>query len=286
MLLLYYFLILIKIIFFQITQEQNIVQKHLENARKQFRQHGLVLNDYTTKKSAKQQQQQQQANIAPPSPLMSPSPSSQNMIPIQPVQSPLGNHPIMQQPIQSPLQSPSPLMLSQSPGPSSVNSILQSPHAHSMPSPYNSMQQSPRNNNTPHLQNDETAFSPGSNSGLTSPHRNTGTPIQMMNRIGGTTQQQFIQNNQQNQFINMGGNNNQVNVQQQNQQMQMQSQRFVRTTQMVQNDNRMRQQNFQQVQQQQILVRQQSQNNTQPQNQSGGYSSPLGHCFNMFNNEN
>jgi histone-lysine N-methyltransferase MLL3 len=234
----------------KVTAEQNIIQKQLENARKQSRQHNLVIQDYTTKQKAKQ--------TAPPSPLMSPSPGSSQQMQNQPVQSPLGNP--MMQPIQSPLQSPSP-MLSQSPGPSSVNSLLQSPHASAM-SPYNTMQQSPRNSMTPgHSgQPDENAFSPSGSGGMpierltspsprmTSPQHHRSTPIQMMGRMGPNTgqymQQNQVQNNQfmqQNQGQNMGQNPQMV---------QQQHPRFVRP-QMISNDSQIRmrlgqQQNFQQ----------------------------------------
>jgi len=119
----------------------------------------------------------------------------------QPVQSPLGN-PIMA-PSQSPLHSPSPMMNSQSPGPS----ILQSPGAHinNAMSPYNAMQQSPRIG-TPHSQMEESPFSPNSGSmdssgrltspapRMTSPQHRPSTPMQMMGRMN-SNPGQFNQQN-------------------------------------------------------------------------------------------
>lgn len=151
----------------KVTADQAIVQKQLESARKQVRQHGLIVQDYKSKQQAKMAQPlvasvnhpgTPPAHIAPQSPLMSPSPSSSNQSNLMQmsVQSPLSNP--MLQPSCSPLHSPSPLM-SQSPVPGGNNPILQSPGNPSM-SPYNSMQPSPRIG-TPHSQSDETAFSPG-----------------------------------------------------------------------------------------------------------------------------
>lgn len=88
---------------------------------------------------------------------MSPSPNSQPVMSAT-VQSPLNS---MLQPNRSPLHSPSPLM-AQSPGTSSVNSIMQSPSnvVNANMSPYSNMQPSPRIG-TPHSQqNEENAFSP------------------------------------------------------------------------------------------------------------------------------
>lgn len=151
----------------KITSDQNFYQKQLENARKQSRQHTLVVTDYNTKKQSKINSHMMPslsnalspAHMAPQSPLMSPSPSSQQSM-MQSTQSPLGNQ--ILQPIQSPLQSPSPIMPSQSPGPANVNSILQSPGnqaSNSGMSPYSSMQPSPRIG-TPHSNIDESPFSP------------------------------------------------------------------------------------------------------------------------------
>lgn len=165
----------------RVTAQQTAVQKQLESARKQSRQHGLVMQDYKTKHQQQQQQQQQAkmisplgpnhpaamavaaatggsvgspsgGHMAPQSPLMSPSPSSSQQS-MMAVQSPLSQPgPMLPHPGRSPLHSPSPLM-SQSPGPGSVNSILQSPgpHGQSSMSPYSTMQPSPRIG-TPHSQ--------------------------------------------------------------------------------------------------------------------------------------
>lgn len=155
----------------KVSTEQSIVQKQLESARKQSRQHGLLIQDYKTKQQSKATSQMispmsnhpnsSPAQIAPQSPLMSQSPSSQSIM--QPAQSPLSN-PLLQ-PARSPLHSPSPLM-SQSPGPGSVSSILQSPGpGNSSMSPYSNMQPSPRIG-TPHQQNDEMSpFSPSGGAG-------------------------------------------------------------------------------------------------------------------------
>lgn len=156
----------------KVTSDTTIIQKHLDSARKQHRQHTTLMSDYNSKHKAKMPQQIPQqminpinhagsspAQIAPPSPLMSPSPSSNSQSNLmQAAQSPLGNP--MLQPNCSPLQSPSPLM-SQSPGPGSNAAILQSPNnqGNSSMSPYSTMQPSPRIG-TPHSQ-DESPFSPG-----------------------------------------------------------------------------------------------------------------------------
>lgn len=148
----------------KVSAEQSIVQKQLESSRKQARQHGLVIQDYKSKQQPKMSTQiispmsnhpgSSPAHMAPHSPLMSASPSSQSMMQTAP--SPLPNP--MLQPSHSPLHSPSPLM-SQSPG--SVNSIMQSPNqqGNSSMSPYSSMQPSPRIG-TPHSQSEESPFSP------------------------------------------------------------------------------------------------------------------------------
>lgn len=155
----------------KITHEQNIVQKHLENARKQNRQHTVIVQDYNAKHTKLPVQQlisplnggnithpgTSPANIAPQSPLMSPSPSSNLMQSAIP--SPISN-PLLQS-VRSPLHSPSPLMSHSPNGPNSINSILQSPNnqANASMSPYSNMQPSPQIG-TPHSQNDESAFSP------------------------------------------------------------------------------------------------------------------------------
>uniref|UniRef100_A0A182SP98 Histone-lysine N-methyltransferase n=1 Tax=Anopheles maculatus TaxID=74869 RepID=A0A182SP98_9DIPT len=162
----------------RITADHTIIQKQLENARRQQRQHSVILQEYKAKHQSSKPvtsgsttpvgvapgSSPAQSLIAPPSPLMSPSPSSQQgPLYHPPVQSPLSN-PILQ-PNQSPLHSPSPL-LSHSPGPASVNSsVLQSPggnhtNSNSAMSPYSTMQPSPRIG-TPHSQIDENPFSPG-----------------------------------------------------------------------------------------------------------------------------
>lgn len=141
----------------KIQSEQQIIQKQLDNARKQCKQHTTIKQDYESKKLARMAPQQvapqcSPAHMAPQSPLM------------QHVQSP---HPQMM-PGQSPLQSPSPLMAAHSPGPG----ILQSPggnhgNSNSAMSPYNTMSQSPRIG-TPHSQTaDDTTnpFSPNMNPG-------------------------------------------------------------------------------------------------------------------------
>ena len=238
-----------------VTTEQEKVQKYLESARKQARNHMALKQDYEAKKSAKQMANNPHMVSSPvgqmneQSPMMSPSPggmNQQNMIQ-QPVQSPLGNPMV---PSQSPLHSPSPMMSAQSPGPAS---IMQSPSAHmNAMSPYNTMQQSPRIG-TPHSQIDDSPFSP--NSGpidspsmagrltspaprMTSPQHRPSTPMQMMSRMG-----------------NNAGQFNQQNV------VMGQQTRFVRPQQMIPNDgnNRMGMRmpaNFQQIGQNPNIIRQ------------------------------
>ncbi|XP_038110096.1 histone-lysine N-methyltransferase 2C isoform X3 [Culex quinquefasciatus] len=266
----------------QITADHAVVQKQLDNARKQQRQHTVLIGEYKTKQQAKMQAAggSPAAQIAPPSPLMSPSPSSQqNMIHQPMAQSPL-NNPMLQQPSQSPLHSPGPLM-SQSPGPASVNSVMQSPggnhtNSNSAMSPYNTMQQSPRIG-TPHSQAaDENPFSPGPSPSpslpgrLTSPaprmtspqHRMSGQPMppgRMVTSPGG----QYVQQNiivQQNQMMG----------QQQQAQLQQQS-RFVRP-QIIPNDPNVRMRVANSLQQQQMM----QQNANIRQMQPGGYNSPIG----------
>lgn len=238
----------------QVTQEQSSVQKYLESARKQARNHLATKQDYDTKKSAKQMASNPHMVSSPvgqmneQSPMMSPSPGgmSQSMIQ-QPVQSPLGNPMV---PSQSPLHSPSPMMSAQSPGPAS---IMQSPGGHmNAMSPYNTMQQSPRIG-TPHSQIEDSPFSPNSvqidspsMSGrltspaprMTSPQHRPSTPMQMMSRMGNNAGQ-FSQQN-----VVMG-----------------QQTRFVRPQQMMQNDanNRMGMRmpaNFQQIGHNPNIIRQ------------------------------
>lgn len=152
----------------RVVSDQSTVQKLLEQARKAQRQHTILMQDYRNKQQQKMPPiptalghpgTSPSSQIAPPSPLMSPSPSSNSQSNIiQTAQSPLGNP--MMQPSCSPLQSPSPLM-AQSPGPGNNPAILQSPgnQANAGMSPYSSMQPSPRIG-TPHSQ-DESPFSPG-----------------------------------------------------------------------------------------------------------------------------
>ncbi|KAL1398161.1 hypothetical protein pipiens_009187, partial [Culex pipiens pipiens] len=276
----------------QITADHAVVQKQLDNARKQQRQHTVLIGEYKTKQQAKMQAAggSPAAQIAPPSPLMSPSPSSQqNMIHQPMAQSPL-NNPMLQQPSQSPLHSPGPLM-SQSPGPASVNSVMQSPggnhtNSNSAMSPYNTMQQSPRIG-TPHSQAaDENPFSPGPSPSpslpgrLTSPaprmtspqHRMSGQPMppgRMVTSPGG----QYVQQNiivQQNQMM---GQQQQAQLQQQN--------RFVRP-QIIPNDPNVRMRVANSLQQQQMM----QQNANIRQMQPGGYNSPIGSPQPMDNSFN
>uniref|UniRef100_A0A1B0CW28 PHD-type domain-containing protein n=1 Tax=Lutzomyia longipalpis TaxID=7200 RepID=A0A1B0CW28_LUTLO len=256
----------------KITSEQNIVQKQLESARKQSRQHSLVIQDYKGKQMSKMQNQiisplgqlpgSSPAHIAPQSPITSPSPGSQQILQST-GQSPLNSQ--MVQSHQSPMHSPSPLMPSQSPGPTSVNSIMQSPsNQQSSMSPYNTMQPSPRIG-TPLSQSaaDECPFSPN-NPGpsqspsmpgrLTSPQHRMGAPNMQGNRIvtspgvGYQQQQNIMQPNQ-------------ILPQQQ------QQNRFVRPQVMtMQSDVIVRPRIVFSQQQQQQMMRQ----------TSAGYNSPLG----------
>lgn len=135
----------------KVTSDQTVVQKQLENARKQWRQHTLIKQDYKNKqqqrnfsKQIAQPQVQQQQMVSPinqgtQSTISSPSPVQQsNMMQIsaQP-----GNP--MMQPSMSPLHSPSPRFSGNAdcaatfsgnadcaalaPSPTAVNSIMQSP---------------------------------------------------------------------------------------------------------------------------------------------------------------
>lgn len=168
----------------KVTADQTVIQKQLENARKQSRQHGLLVQDYNSKHQPKNPQQmvqpQQPINHpgTPPDlgffPRKSPHPAAADAPLMSPmsVQSPLSNP--MLQPSCSPMHSPSPLM-SQSPVPGARYAFAV-PQCSSMKqclilfsiftlykcsmSPYNSMQPSPRIG-TPHSQPDESAFSPG-----------------------------------------------------------------------------------------------------------------------------
>ena len=211
-------------ILMKVTQEQQSVQKHLENSRKQARNHSTIKQEYENKQKSKQLANASHSHMMASSPvsqiidspMMSPSPNIMQ----QSVQSPHGSQ--IMAPSQSPLHSPSPMMSAPSPGP---NSILQSPsgsHMSSAMSPYNTMQQSPRIG-TPHSQIDESPFSPNSGSlesssmsgrltspipRMTSPQHRPNAPmqIQMMNRMSSQqiqyqTQQQNMAMNPQNRFI-------------------------------------------------------------------------------------
>ncbi|KAJ9589925.1 hypothetical protein L9F63_016948, partial [Diploptera punctata] len=147
----------------RITTEQSALQKHLDSSRKQSRQHSMLMQEYRQKQQQKQRQQQgggsglligppssQQQSVVIHSPLGPPasSPVHHPSTPQSPMMSP-SQSPMMQQ--HSPLQSPGPL-LSHSPGPGSVTSMLQhSPGNNSGMSPH-SLQPSPRMG-TPHSQN-------------------------------------------------------------------------------------------------------------------------------------
>lgn len=169
----------------RITTQQSIVQKQVESSRKQFRQHGLLMQDFKSKQQSKMQQASPVGGpMAPQSPLMSASPSSsssqQALMQQQQqvaVPSPLSNNPLLQSAVaaaRSPLHSPSPQLMSQSPGPGSCNSMMlqQSPgggcqsNGATAMSPYNQMQPSPRIG-TPHSQHndDNSPFSPTGGAG-------------------------------------------------------------------------------------------------------------------------
>lgn len=63
----------------RVTADQTFIQKQLENARKQCRQHSMLLQDYKTKRAkVLGQSAPSPATPAPPSPLMQPSPGSQS----------------------------------------------------------------------------------------------------------------------------------------------------------------------------------------------------------------
>lgn len=188
----------------KITQEQTFYQKHLDSARKQLKQHTLVIQDY----NAKQQSKIQSQMINSGSTLTQMAPQSPMTIPPSPSQTLLSTS---QSPHTNPIQSPSPNLTAQSPGPSNVNLVMQSPS--SQQSPYNTMQSSPRIG-TPHSQIDENPFSPSSApsvspsipSRLTSPAPGIGSPQSRMCAPGGPMQNNriitspiMIQNAQQHQ---------------------------------------------------------------------------------------
>lgn len=174
----------------KITQEQTFYQKHLDGARKQLKQHTLVIQDYNAKQQSKLQSQlvNSGSNInqmAPQSPMTVPPSPSQILISTS--QSPHAN----------PIQSPSPIMPVQSPGSANVNLIMQSPG--NQQSPYNTMQSSPRIG-TPHSQIEENPFSPSSapsvspsiQSRITSPAPGMGSPQSRMGVTGGPIQNNRI----------------------------------------------------------------------------------------------
>lgn len=271
----------------KVTSEQSFVQKQLESARKHSRQHNIVVQDYNNKQQAKLQ-----INSAPPS-------SPAHMAPQSPMTaSPGGSQSgmIHHAPTQSPLHSPSPIMPSQSPGPASVNSIMQSPSNHgnsnSAMSPYNTNMASPRIG-TPHSQIEESPFSPTGQPGpspspsipgrltspaprMTSPQHRMSVPSSISNgRLLSSPSTQYVVQQQ--------------NIMPQSQFIQHQGQtRFIRPQNMGTNDpNNVRirtQNNFQPPHQQQLQQLQQSQQSQQPQQQqspsprqmSSGYNSPLG----------
>ncbi|XP_052870721.1 uncharacterized protein LOC128276290 [Anopheles cruzii] len=314
------------------TADHTVIQKQLENARRQQRQHTVILQEYNAKhqQSAKSatagvspsvggpaigSSPLSQSLIAPQSPLMAPSPSSSQPgggafnHHQPPVQSPLGN--AIMQPNQSPLHSPSPL-LSHSPGPASVNSVMQSPggnhtNSNSAMSPYSTMQPSPRIG-TPHSQIDDNPFSPGPGGGpspspslpgrLTSPAPRMTSPQHRMGgqqlvsgggRMIASPGHQYTQ-----QGLMMQGSMVQLNAQQQ--QQQQQQARFVRpqiipndpnvrmrvanSIQLQQHQQQQQQQQQQQMQQQQMQHQQMMASNIRMQpgggNGNGGYNSPLG----------
>ncbi|XP_063696250.1 histone-lysine N-methyltransferase 2C-like isoform X2 [Culicoides brevitarsis] len=252
----------------KVLQEQSIIQKQLEQSRKQMKQHTSTKQEYESKKMAKLQPQGQ--------PGQSPAHMENQSQLMHPGQSPM-NPQMMHQPVPSPLQSPSPLMASQSPGPS----ILQSPSNHnsqSAMSPYNTMSQSPRIG-TPHTPIDDNPFSPNNMVAgpspspslqgrltspaprMTSPQHRMAAPVMAGGRLITASPGQQFQGQQnivvQSQFQNQ--------MQQPGVQMQGQM-RFVRP-QMMSNDPNLRMRmpaNFQQGQIQQIRQVQQ------------GYTSPIG----------
>ncbi|XP_023312429.1 histone-lysine N-methyltransferase 2C isoform X6 [Anoplophora glabripennis] len=138
----------------RISADQAILQKHLESSRKQSRQHGMLIQEYRNKQQTKQSGpgqsplQQIHSPLGPPasSPIHHPSTSQSPMM--SPSASPLTQH-------SSPMNSPGPIV-SHSPGPGSVQNLLQSPS--SMPGNNMSpMQPSPRIG-TPHSQKMKSEF--------------------------------------------------------------------------------------------------------------------------------
>ncbi|XP_013784687.2 histone-lysine N-methyltransferase 2C-like isoform X2 [Limulus polyphemus] len=118
----------------RISQEQAVLQKQLDQARKQSRQHGLVIQDYRVKQQKKKQQQQQpQMVVATQRPVRPPTAS----------QGPPTPHMAGPSTPQSPMMSPSPLGTSPSPRlQHSPSPLMQHSPAPMPPSPM--MQHSPR----------------------------------------------------------------------------------------------------------------------------------------------
>lgn len=235
----------------KVLREQAQIQKQLEQARKQFRQHTNLLQDYKNKQNkAAVMKANANANAirqqTPHPSLMasSPSPAQANIMQMS-VQSPLGN---------PSMHSPSPLM-AQSP---ISNNILQSPGNPNM-SPYNNSMASPRINCE--MQPDDSPFSPGPMSAspspslpgrLTSPaprmtspqhqhHRLTGQPMHSPSHSHVVYQQQTIKRppqqefHQQQQMIQMQRQQQIMQMQRQQQMMQMQMQQQQHSNQMQQN---------------------------------------------------
>jgi len=136
----------------RIGKELPGLQKQLDQARKQSRQHNLLMQDYRTK----QQKRQQMMGIGPNTSISS---MSQGNISTQP--SPLGtasSSPLHSTP-QSPMLSPSPSLGGPSPSPLMQNSPMASPLTPS-PGPSSTLSQtSPRGNPGVHML-DDTPFSP------------------------------------------------------------------------------------------------------------------------------
>lgn len=136
----------------RVTSEQAILQKHLDQSRKQGRHHNMTIQEYQSK------QQQRQAHSQPNepcSPLMSPSQHSPMHSPAALVSQSPGPNMIQHSPATPSIvqHSPGTPLLQHSPGNSqSTNLGTMSPH--------NVQQQSPRIG-TPHSQSDESPFSPG-----------------------------------------------------------------------------------------------------------------------------
>jgi histone-lysine N-methyltransferase MLL3 len=131
----------------KIAKELPGLQKQLDQARKQSRQHNLLMQDYRNK----QQKRQQMMGLGPNTPVGN----------MTTQQSPLGaasSSPLHSTP-QSPMLSPSPSLGGPSPSPLMQNSPMASPLTPS-PGPSNTLSQtSPRGNPGVHVM-DDTPFSP------------------------------------------------------------------------------------------------------------------------------